>query len=281
MPQNNSNDEYSQMEKEYKFARKFWAPATVTSWRAVKILIAAFGCLVLFYLIYLAFTASLLTGVIGIFVFAGCLFIGSADLRHAVVNRLFRRSFEQVQVVQSFNNLTYYFLKGHDDILFLENGRHLTAIGLFKLKAIPLIIKGNFERFIRSLYQQQVPVYWNYVQTPIDQGALLDSQYSETVSQEERDYQRDHPQAFDEQVENNNGVWGARLLLGTRCSVLTLFNVEANRLTLYQQMKADLFKISTAFTSAYPHTVLELLHGKELEKAFSVSLTGGGIPAFF
>jgi hypothetical protein len=269
------------MEKEYKFARQFWAPATFSGWRAVKILIAALGCLVLCYFIYLAFTASLLTGIIGIFVFVGCLLIGSTDIRHSITNRLFHRSYEQVQVVQSFSNLTYYFLKGHDDILFLENGRHLTAIGLFKLKAIPLIIKGNFERFIRSLYQQQVPVYWNYVQTPIDQGALLDSQYSETVSPGERDYQRDHPQVFDEQVENNNGIWGVRLLLGTRCSVQTLFNVEANRLTLYQQMKADLFKISTAFTSAYPHTVLELLHGKELEKAFSVSLTGGGVPAFF
>jgi len=63
--------------------------------------------------------------------------------------------------------------------------------------------------------------------------------------------------------------------------VLFRSSIEASRLTLYQQLKADLFKISTAFISAYPHTILELLHGKELEKAFSITVTGGGIPAFF
>jgi hypothetical protein len=222
--------------------------------------------------------------VIGILIFVGALLAASPDLRQRLARRLFRHPYEQVQVITAYNQLLYYFLNGHDDILFLENGRDLTAIGLFKLKAIPLIIKGNFERFIRSLYQQQIPVYWNYVQSPVDQGALLGSQFSDIVSEELRTDQQDHPdrmEYFNDKVENNNGVWGVRLLLGTRRSVGSLLNVEANRLTLYQQLKADLFKISTAFTSAYPHTILELLHGKELEKAFSITVTGGGLPAFF
>ena len=279
MPQN--NDEYSQMEKEFKFARQFWAPATTTGWRAVKVLIALLGCLGLCYLIINTIFIAPLASVIGVIVFVGCLFLGSADLRRAVANRLSHRPYEQVRVVQTFDPLTFYFLNGHDDILFLENGRDVTAVGLFKLKAIPLIIKGNFERFIRSLYQQQIPLYWTYVQSPVDQGALLESQFRDIVSEEELARHEAHPEQFDEKIENNNGVWGVRLLLGTRRTVASRFNIEAARLTLYQQLKADLFKISTAFVSAYPHTVLDLLRGKELEKAFSVSITGGGIPAFF
>jgi len=278
------NNEYSDMEKEYKFARQFWHQAVVSEWRAMKILIAFLGCIGLCYIIAQTIYLSPLVLVIGVLIFLVALFVASSDLRHGLVRRLMRRSYEQVQPITSYHDLTYYFLNGHDDVLFLENGRDLTAMGFFKLKAIPLIIKGNFERFIRSLYQQQIPIYWMYVQSPIDQGALLSGRFSDIVSEEVTDFQREHPDhadRVDTQIENNNGVWGVRLLLGTRRSLPTLFNADTNRLTLYQQIKADLFKISTAFTSAYPHTILELLHGKELEKAFSITLTGGGLPAFF
>ena len=278
------NNEYSDMEKEFKFARQFWHPAVLPEWRAVKFLVALFGSIGLCYLIANFIYLSPVIGVIGVLVFVGALLAASPDLRHSLAHRLLRRSYEQVNPITAYNQLTYYFLNGHDDILFLENGRDLTAMGFFKLKAIPLIIKGNFERFIRSLYQQQIPVYWTYVQSPIDQGALLGSQFSDIVSEELIAHQQedpDHTTRFNDNIENNNGVWGVRLLLGTRRSVSTLFNAEANRLTLYQQLKADLFKISTAFTSAYPHTILELLHGKELEKAFSITVTGGGLPSFF
>ena len=279
MPGN--NDEYNQMEKEFKFARQFWSPAVTSSWRGVKLLVAIVVCIGLSYLIAISIYSSPVTSIVGVCAFLITLVLASADLRQGVLRRILRRTYDQVQPVKVFEPLKYYFLNGHDDILFIENGRDLTAVGLFKLKAIPLIIKGNFERFIRSLYQQQVPVYWTYVQSPIDQGALLERKFSDIVTEETIDYHEDHPDEFDSQIENNNGVWGARLLLGTRRTVGSLFSIEASRLTLYQQLKADLFKISTAFISAYPHTILELLHGKELEKAFSITVTGGGIPAFF
>ena len=278
------NNEYSDLEKEYKFARQFWHPAVLPEWRAVRLLGALLGCIVICLIIAFTINLSPFVGVIGILIFFGALPAASPDLRHWIARRLFRHPYEQVQLITAYNQMIYYFLNGHDDILFLENGRDLTAIGLFKLKAIPLIIKGNFERFIRSLYQQQVPVYWTYVQSPVDQGALLGGQLGDIVNEELSADQQDHPDHadyFNEKVENNNGVWGVRLLLGTRRSMGSLLNVEANRLTLYQQLKADLFKISTAFTSAYPHTILELLRGKELEKAFSITVTGGGLPAFF
>ena len=278
------NNEYNEMEKEYKFARQFWHPAVLPEWRAVKILIGLLACIGLCYIIAQTLYISPLVAVIGVLLFIGALLAISPALRQGLVRRLLHRSYEQVRPITAYHDLAFYFLNGHDDVLFLENGRDLTAMGFFKLKAIPLIIKGNFERFIRSLYQQQIPVYWTYVQSPIDQGALLGSQFSDIVSEELIAHQQedpDHTTRFIDNIENNNGVWGVRLLLGTRRSISSLFNAEANRLTLYQQLKADLFKISTAFTSAYPHTILELLHGKELEKAFSITVTGGGLPSFF
>jgi hypothetical protein len=152
-------------------------------------------------------------------------------------------------------------------------------VGLFKLRAIPLVIKGNFERFIRTLYQQQIPLYWCFAQSPVGQGAILQGP---AVSDAARNFYGDQSlDEFESRMETHGGMWGARIIFGTRRTVPARGNLEGKRLILQQQLAKDLLTISTAFTSAYPHTILEPLHGPELEKAFSISITGGGIPAFF
>ncbi len=274
-------EEQEQLEKEYKFARWFWNQADSASWQTTKIFVTLVACGVISLLGFIAVNSfSLMTAAI----FAGIIFIlvliTNLDIRQAVVGFLTRhRSHTGLTEITAYANLKYYFIENHTEILFLENGKDLTGIGLYKLKAVPLVIKGNFERFIRSLYQQQIPIWWSYVQAPVDQGAIL---AGPAVSAEAQEHYADQPPSeFESRVESRNGIWVARLIFGTRRTVSAINGIEGKRMTLYQQLSADLIKIQTAFFSAYPHTVLELLQGKELVKALSIAITGGGVPAFF
>lgn len=275
--------EYDKVEDEFKFARWFWRQAVPATWHATKLLVT-FAVIVFICIVgYVTITSAVISPVyvvIGMGLLLSVTLLANMDLRNGILRLLpHKRNYENTRLVTTYDNLKFYFLRNHEEILFLENGRDLTAVGLFKLKAIPLIIKGNFERFIRSLYQQQIPVYWTYVQAPVDQGTILDGP---AVSEQARRFYADQPPyEFESRMESRNGMWVARLLFGTRRTVSATFNIEAKRLQLYQDLSTDLFKIQTAFVSAYPHTVLEPLHGKELEKALSISITGGGMPAFF
>lgn len=280
--QSQGKKELSEQEKEWKFARWFWRAGDASSWQVSKIIITLIVAITIAFIGYFSISflyttpTAILVGVALLLVIGMLL---NMDIRNTF-RQLFRRdTFQQVKTIESFQNLTYYFLNEREDVLFIENGRDLTAIGLFKLKAIPLVIKGNFERFIRSLYQQQVPLFWVYGQAPIEEGAILQSP---AISEEARNYYSE--QSFFElesRMETHGGMWAARIIFGTRRSVMASGNLEGKRILLYKQLSADLFKIHTAFTSAYPHTVLESLSGKELEKGFSLVITGGGIPAFF
>ncbi|MHA1648846.1 MAG: hypothetical protein ACTSYB_01540 [Candidatus Helarchaeota archaeon] len=274
--------EFTDHEKEWKFARWFWNYGEIRSWDAIKIyttiFLSVFIALIGYVAISSVYTVPTAT-LVAIGLLLSIAILTNTDIRESIRKVLRRSSYDQVIEIESYKGINYYFLNSHDDVLFIENGRDLTAVGLFKLKAIPLVIQGNFERFIRSLYQQQIPLYWIYGQVPIDQGAIL---VSPAVSEEAREHYMEQSLTEREaRLEAHGGMWGVRIIFGTRRSVPAIGNIDVKRIALYKQLTADLFKIQTAFTSAYPHTILEPLRGKELEKAFSITITGGGIPAFF
>ncbi|MFX1295367.1 MAG: hypothetical protein ACFFD2_11035 [Promethearchaeota archaeon] len=274
--------EYTDQEKEWRFARWFWNRTDTSSWDSVKVFITLLISLTVAIMGYII-VSSIHTVPTAVFIGVGLL-IGLAifvnmDIRSAFFHLFRRGKYDQIKRIENYRNLIHYFLNGHEDVLFIENGRDLTAVGFFKLKAIPLAIHGNFERFIRALYQQQVPLYWHYGQTPIDEGAILGSP---AVSEEAREfYEGQPPYEFESRMEAHGGMWAVRILLSTRRTIPARGNLGAKRIVLYQKLSADLFKIYTAFTSAYPHTILESLFGEELIKAHSIAITGGGIPAFF
>jgi hypothetical protein len=279
----NKQNELTETEKEHSFARWFWAGAEASSWSASKVLLTFVGAVTIGVFAYIGITALPLNPVATV-VIVGLLFSGilliNADFRGWLTRQVQRRRhYDHVDRIAAYDAIQYYFLKDHTDVLFIENGRDLTGVALLKLKAIPINITGNFERFIRSLYQQQIPIFWTYVQTPVDQGAILSSP---AITDAAREFYEDKPPYETEhRFEAHDGIWVARIVFGTRRTVQAGADLEVRQLTLYQQLKSDLFKIHTAFTSAYPHTVLESLKGDALIKAHSVAITSGGVPAFF
>jgi hypothetical protein len=274
--------DYSDQEKEWIFARWFWNQGDSSSWAVTKVVVTLIIAILLGITSYITISSihtTLTAGIVGIGFFLTVALLINTNIR-TTLQRFFRRAnYEQVEWIEAYHDLGYYFINGHQDILFIENGSNLTGVGLFRLKSIPLMIHGNFERFIRSLYQQQIPLYWTYGQAPIGEGAILSTP---AVTERARSrYSRYPSYEVESRLESHGGMWGVRIIFGTRRTVSTSGDIEAKRLVLYKQLSADLFKIHTAFTSAYPHTVLEPLQGKELEKAFSITITGGGLPAFF
>jgi len=276
-------NEYTETEKEHAFARWFWAGAEGSSWSSSKVFLTFLGALIIIVFGYIGIILLPINPLATV-VIAGLLLVGlillNVDIRGWFTRQILRRrQYDHVEQITAYDSLKYYFLKDHTDILFIENGRDLTGVALLKLKAIPINITGNFERFIRSLYQQQIPIFWTYVQTPVDQGALLGSP---AITDEAREFYEEKP-AFETEnrLESHDGIWVARIIFGTRRTVRAGANLEVQQLTLYQQLKSDLFKIHTAFTSAYPHTILESLKGDALIKAHSLAITSGGVPAFF
>ena len=275
-------EQYEQLEGEYKYARWFWNRGERESWSASKMFVTFVASMVILAIgfITLSNLISPITAGIGMGTLVIMVLLANSDIRGWAVRQILRkRSYAHTRPVTSYEGLKFYFLEDHEEILFVENGRDLTGVGLFKLKAIPLVIKGNFERFIRSLYQQQIPVWWSYIQAPVEQGSILNGPAVSEAAHEFYDAQPPHE--FDSRIESRNGVWVVRLILGTRRTVSATMNIENKRVKLYEQLIADIFAIKTAFISAYPHTVLDPLHGKNLELAMSINITGGGIPAFF
>ena len=274
------DEKFSKIEKEYEFARWFWNQGEGTSWDTAKIFVTIVGCLAVCISAYIVITSlntSLFSTILVSCILFGILVMSNGKIWSTFIHR--NHKMDGTTPINSYNDLEYYFIEGHEEVMFIENGRDLTAVGFFKLKALPLVIKGTLERFVRALYEQQIPVFWTWAQAPVDEGSILGSP---AVSEEAREHYLEQPaHEFRSRMESHGGVWVARLLLGTRRSLSAGANIESKRIMLYKQLTADLFKISTAFTGAYPHTILEPLHGKELIKAHSITITGGGIPAFF
>ena len=269
-------EEYDELTKELKFSNWFWnsgGESTSFGQNLFVTLLATSIVGLIGYATILNF--SIPNAVIGTSFLIGILImmkVGMSPWSHS-------RARDQDLLIRDYEDFTPYFLAGRDDILFFEENGELTGFGLFRLKAIPRTLKGSFERFIRSLYQEQIPVYWLYLQSPVEQGIIIDSP---AISEKAREhYTKQEIGELESRMESHGGMWVGRLIFGTRRTLAITDDIELVRIKLYRKVTADLFKIFSAFRNAYPHTIPELLRGKELVTALKLSITGGARPSFY
>lgn len=279
-----SNSELEKVIDESRWARWFWAQGTSATWSTTKILITflsgLFICIIGMIGICTFFHSPYTAGVIGGLLLAITL-ASNAEIRrrwNTFVSR--RRSTTGTRSITHYENFRYYFLEGRDEILFVEQGTELSALGVIRIISTPIGIKGNMEHFFRGIYEQQLPVWYTITVVPLGVDEILDSPAITDNAREHYQNQSDYD--FLSKMESHGGIWHARVLIGTRRSLpISMWNVEVKRMELYQQVSADLVRLKDALRAAYPHLYLGILKGQTLEKAIAINLTGGGIPAFF
>jgi len=267
-------DEKALLEKEFGLHRWYQSPLESDSWRSTKTFLSVivsstlgFGAYSYLNLIYNMSGIAIIIGI-------GILIVG------LFLNQNIRTAFYALITKQSRNVLKiqktarYYFLEGNEDILFIQTEDKIAALGIYEIKAIPLMIIGNLERFMRLLYQQNTPIFWAYMQAPLESANPLSSlpyfqeraiNYETPASDEFS--QPEATEAMNQQIGEVHVFFGIR----------KTFKITEKRARIYQEVSSNLFDIGTLFQSAYPHVILALLKNQELHGAFNLITTCGAL----
>lgn len=269
-------EEHEELTKELQFSNWFWNPGGENFAFGKNLFITLLATCIIGLIGYATIlNFSIPNAIIGMGILIGLLItvkVSSSSWSHS-------RAPDRALFITEYEDFAPYFIPGRDDVLFFEENGELTGFGLFRLKAIPRALRGYFERLIRSLYQEQIPIYWLWLQSPVEQGAILDSP---ALSEKARThYMKQELGELESRMESHGGMWVGRLIFGTRRTLAITEDIELARIKLYRQVIADLFKIFSAFRNAFPHTIPELLRGKELVTTLELSITGGARPSFY
>jgi len=283
LPRNKEEDP-KQSEDELDFARFFWKPAEPPSWPywgelfTTLILIAVTSALDFIMILTIG---QDLTGAtfFGAILVAILLAINRKGLvpRPLSPNRK-NHQFVRIPFEQIF---TYSFSKGFEDVLFLKSAKTLIGVGLFRLKVVPIDLVGSFERFLRAIYQHQVPLFWIYHQVPIAPDLAFDKEFAAISEQGLNHYGARTPQERQSRVESKKGVLGVRIIFGSHRYVPAEKDGPIMRQFLREQVARDLRIIRSAFKHTFLHTVLEPLKGGELLTAYRLTIQSGSPPSFY
>ena len=282
------NDENDRQENEYQFARSFWRPADppqALHWNAkfgFTLLICMFMVIIGIQLIPIMLNHQLW---VFLSILVITLIIVNLNLsRASFLFWLKWRKYNQVKRVKECNALEFSFLNGVDDVLYIKTDRSLTVMGLYKVWAISIEFKGDFEDVVRSLYRQQIPFYMVLTQGPIKTEEILEENnpiVSEDARIEYTNIFERSPQEMRSRLDNRGGIWAASMVIGTHHSISREKDNEYARLMLYEAIKEDLSKIKVAFKPKYPYTRLKLLRGKDLVSTFKLLAAGDAKASFY
>jgi len=277
-------EQYAKMEQELEFADYFWRPADAPGslyWKKIGVALGAtvflglLALLLIFFIDLNRMEAIVLGGILGI-VLVGLNLRGSSLMRFLV-----RRSSKGLLNLHINERFKYSFLKDQKDILFIWTRRALIGVGLFRLKAVPIKLAGSFERFIRSIYQQQVSLFWFHLQSPVPPDTVVDKDFQAITDKARKDYEEKIPHKRVGQLESHAGIWNERIIIGA-CRWLPIDSEpsETTQYLLREIVLSELFKIRSAFKQTFPHAVLEPLTDKELVTAYSYSIQGNAPVSF-
>lgn len=197
----------------------------------------------------------------------------SSRLRKPFKSLLSKRKFgEEFIEVNPLKNLSFYFYKNVEDVLFVKSELNLIAYACLEVVQVPIGVRGNFEGFIRSIYAEKIPLIYLYQHEPIEEEKIP---HMTEISCEARNIMR---KMQENELRNFilrlGGVWKAKILLITRSKALGIFRTSKVAEQLAEKVKSNIKKIEAIFTGVFPHCKLEILKGLELEEAVRCVLTG-------
>jgi len=183
-----------------------------------------------------------------------------------------KRVGEEFVEVNPLKDLSFYFYKNIEDVLFVKSGLNLIAYAGLEVVQVPIGVRGNFEGFIRSIYAEKIPIIYFYQHEPIGEEKIP---HMAEISREARNTMRKMEKSeLRNFILRLGGVWKAKILLITRSKALGLFRTSRVAEQLAENVKSNIKKIEAIFASVFPHCKLEILRGLELEGAIRCVLTG-------
>ena len=179
---------------------------------------------------------------------------------------------EEFVEVNPLKNLSFYFYKNVEDVLFVKSGLNLIAYAGLEVVQVPIGVRGNFEGFIRSIYAEKIPIIYLYQHEPVEEEKIP---HMVEISREARNAMRKMEKSeLRNFILRLGGVWKAKILLITRSKALGVFRASKVAEQLAENVKSNIKKIEAVFTSVFPHCKVEILRGLELEEAIKCVLTG-------
>jgi len=265
-------DEKKLLEKEYNLHRWYRLQPESDSWSGIIIFFTAVTSFALglsgYYYFILAHNSQIFAIVVGIAILVGGLLV-NRNIRSEFCTLIKTRGNNPLDI---HKNALYFFLEGHEDILFIQTENKVTAFGIFEIKGIPLMIKGNFERFMKVLYQQGIPIFWIYTQASLEPADI--SRELSVLDEQSANFENSDLDPLELTNIPDPQIGIVRILFGIRKT----FKITTTREEIYQEVSSTLYDVGTLFRSAYPHLDLASLKNQELHGAFNLIITCGAVP---
>ncbi len=283
------NEAYRRRTEELRSSQHFWSGDRIIHPSLSRILFIMIGTLIISLSIWVICTSfiqdMIVSALIAIVVFSGLSILLQPQISYRIRGAFSSLSKAAIETVDFMNDIQCFFYRDkdtgelHKDVLFFESRGRIAAFGLFKIDTIPISISGKFNDFIRSIYGQKIPIFWNYVQAPINEKEV---KRLKNVTLDMRKFMDslggDGLNSF---LLNREGVWEARIVFGTSDNRKIGTNVAETIQEVYENVKLNLQKLESSFLVNFPHSKLVLLEDKDLLAAKRVQITDGGKFRFF
>lgn len=280
---------YQQRVSELKSSEYFWDKDRIIHPDVFKYLLIGIAIVLIsacIWVVCLSFiNDSVITAIVLLITFSFVSIIIQPYISNRIVRKFIRFKDSTIVKVDLLKNMTCFFYKDietgklHEEILFIENNGTLSAFGTFKVDTVPIGISGEFTHFVRAIYAQQIPFFWNYVQAPITEKQVM---RIKNVSLDMRkmlvEVKDDERNNF---ILNKEGIWEARIIFGTSDSKRIRNNATETLKILYDSVSTNMKKLESAFQVNFPHSKVVVLKDKDIISAIITQLTNGGQFRFF
>jgi len=160
-----------------------------------------------------------------------------------------------------------------DNALYKITGTRVVGFSGFELVEVPLRLRGKFRYFIRTAFLEKIPLFYIFSHMPVETKSVLKRKLIEnsiTKSRKKKTIdEKDVETQLAESMEANGGIWKGTVFIGTKAEVLLS---PGWRERLQKQLDANVSVLMHSFISAYPHTKIKRVSGKELLELFNSHL---------
>ena len=160
-----------------------------------------------------------------------------------------------------------------DTAIYKITGTRVVGFSGFELVEVPLRLRGKFRYFIRTAFLEKIPLFYLFSHMPVETKSVLKSGLVEDLFYKARKSndidEKEYETRLAENIETNGGIWKGTVFIGTKAEVLLSPGWKER---LQKKLEANVSVLMHSFISAYPHTKIKQVSGKELLELFNSHL---------